>query len=85
VQAVPRPIHGALEIATFLAGIGAARVGLTMRPSAVNGSPALLVFERDRITSVLALGIRAGRITTIDSVRNPHKFHGLRTVAAGDQ
>jgi RNA polymerase sigma-70 factor, ECF subfamily len=83
-QAVPRPIHGALEIATFLAGIGASRLGLTMRPSAVNGSPALLVFEERQITSVLAFGIREGRITTIDAIRNPHKFHGLRTQTAGD-
>ncbi len=84
VQALPRPIHGALEIARFLAGIGAGRPGLTMQPGAVNGSPALLVFQDGRITTVLALGIREGRIATVDAIRNPHKFHGLRSQAAGE-
>ena len=81
-RALPRPIHGAREIAEFLAGIGVSRLGLTMQPSAVNGSPAVLVFEQRRLSSVLALGIRGGRITTIDAIRNPHKFHGLRSLTA---
>ena len=81
-RALPRPIHGALEIAEFLAGIAVSRSVLTMQPSAVNGSPAVLVFEQRRLSSVLALGIRGGRITTIDAIRNPHKFHGLRSLTA---
>ncbi len=83
-QAVPSPLHGALAIAEFLAGVGASRLGLTQRSSAVNGSPALLIFEQGQISSVLALGIHHGRITTIDAIRNPHKFHGLRNLTAGD-
>ena len=83
-QAVPRPIHGALQIATFLAGIDATGRRLTMQSTVVNGGPALLVFEQGQISSVLALGIRNGRITTIDAVRNPHKFHGLRHLTAGE-
>jgi RNA polymerase sigma-70 factor, ECF subfamily len=83
-QAAPRPIHGALEIARFLAGIGASVPGLTMRSSAVNGSPAVFIFEQHQISAVLALGIRDGRITTIDAIRNPHKFHGLRIRRADD-
>jgi RNA polymerase sigma-70 factor (ECF subfamily) len=84
VQAVPEPIHGALEIAQFLAGIGASRPGLTMRSSAVNTTPALLIFEQGRLSSVLALGIRDGRISTVDAIRNPHKFHGLHILTAGE-
>ena len=84
VRAFPRPIHGAREIATFLSGLGAHRLGLTLRPSAVNGSPALLIYEQGRIATVLALGIRDGRITSIDAIRNPQKFHGLRSLTAGD-
>jgi RNA polymerase sigma-70 factor, ECF subfamily len=83
-RALPRPLHGAPQIAEFLAEIGASRQGLTMQPSAVNGAPALLVFEQGRISSVLVLGIRDRRITTIDAIRNPRKFHGLRCLAAGD-
>jgi RNA polymerase sigma-70 factor (ECF subfamily) len=79
VRALPRPVRGAREIAAFIAGLGAAQLGLTLRPSAVNGSPALLIFERGRVSTVLALGIRDGRITTLDAVRNPQKFSGLRS------
>jgi RNA polymerase sigma-70 factor (ECF subfamily) len=82
-RALPRPVRGAREIATFLASV-TGRPGFDMRPGAVNGSPALLVFDQGRISSVLALGIRNGRITTIDAIRNPQKFHGLRTLTAGD-
>jgi RNA polymerase sigma-70 factor (ECF subfamily) len=85
VRALPVPVHGAVEIATFIAGLGADRLGLTLRPSAVNGSPAVLVFERGRVTTVMALGIRDGRIATLDAIRNPHKFHGLRSLIAGDE
>jgi RNA polymerase sigma-70 factor (ECF subfamily) len=83
-RAAPRPIHGAQEIAKFFAGIGTSRLDLTIRSSVVNGSPALLIFDQGRITTVVALGIRDGRITTIDAVRNPQKFHGLRNLTAGD-
>jgi RNA polymerase sigma-70 factor (ECF subfamily) len=83
-RALPVPLHGALEIATFLAGI-ADRPELTVRPGAVNGSPALLVFEQGRVTTVLALGIRDGRVTTLDAIRNPQKFHGLRSLTAGHE
>jgi RNA polymerase sigma-70 factor, ECF subfamily len=82
-RALPRPIRGAPEIATFLAGIGTSGPGLTTQPSAVNGSPSLLVFQQGQLTTVLALGIRDGRIATIDAIRNPHKFHGLRSLTAG--
>lgn len=82
-QALPRPIRGALEIAEFFAGIDARKLGLTMRSSTVNGSPALLIFEQRRIRSVLALGIRDGHIAKIDAIRNPQKFHGLRSLTAG--
>jgi RNA polymerase sigma-70 factor, ECF subfamily len=84
-RALPRPVHGAQEIAAFLVGTRADQRGLTMRPSAVNGSPALLVFEEGRVVTVLALGIRDGRITTIDAIRNPEKFSGLRSLTADDQ
>ena len=79
VRALPRPVHGAREIATFIAGLAGQR--LAMRPSAVNGSPALLLFEEGRLSTVLALGIRDGRIATLDAVRNPQKFSGLRSQA----
>ena len=84
VQAAPRPIHGAREIATFFAGIGASTAGLTTRASVVNSTPALLIFKGGQVTTVLALGIHQGLIISIDAIRNPDKFHGLRTHSAGD-
>lgn len=82
-RALPGPVRGATRIATFLAAVAARGADLTPTPSAVNGSPALLLFEHGSLATVLALGIRDGRIETIDAVRNPHKFHGLRTRSAG--
>lgn len=82
-QALPKPVHGGPEIARFFADVASGRPGMAMRSSMVNGSPALLVFEQGHVGSVLALGIRDGRITTIDAIRNPHKFHGLRTLTPG--
>jgi RNA polymerase sigma-70 factor, ECF subfamily len=84
VSAAPAPIRGATEIARFLSGLSLRDLGLTTRATVVNGVPALLLFENGQVGSVLALGLRAGRITTIDAVRNPHKFHGLRNLIAGD-
>lgn len=84
-RAAPRPVHGAPAIARFLTEVGAHSPDLTVRPSTVNASPALFVFARGEISTVLVLGIRGGRIGTIDAVRNPHKFHGLRARTAGDE
>lgn len=84
VHAAPIPIRGAVEIARFFAGLDIAGLELTTRASVVNGTPALLIFERGRISTVLVLGIHAGRIATIDAVRNPKKFHGLHRDGAGN-
>jgi RNA polymerase sigma-70 factor (ECF subfamily) len=78
VRAVLEPMRGARRIATFLAS-GARQIpDLKFRVTAVNGNPALLMVEAGRVSTVIALGIRDGHVTTIDAVRNPHKFHGLR-------
>jgi RNA polymerase sigma-70 factor, ECF subfamily len=84
VRALPEPLRRAPDIAAFLGALGARVPGLTARASAVNGSPALLVFEDGRISSVLVLGVREGRVARIDAVRNPDKFHGLRHLTAGE-
>lgn len=84
-HALPGPIHGALEIAQFFAGIGARQPGLAMRSSAVNATPALLIFHQGQVGSVLVLGIRQDRVATIDAIRNPHKFNGLRPHVVGER
>jgi RNA polymerase sigma-70 factor (ECF subfamily) len=82
VRAVPEPVRGAGRIANFLAAAARLVPDLTVRVTAVNGNPALLMVEAGQVSTVIALGIRDGRIATIDAVRNPHKFHGLRTDSA---
>jgi RNA polymerase sigma-70 factor (ECF subfamily) len=79
VRAVLQPVQGARRIANFLTAAARQVPDLTFRVTAVNGNPALLMVEAGQVSTVIALGIRDGRIATIDAVRNPHKFHGLRT------
>lgn len=84
VRAALNPIRGAEKVARFITGANVTRAG-AMRATVVNGNPALLAFdEGGRINSVMTLGIRDGRIVTIDAVRNPHKFRGLRTTCSAD-
>jgi RNA polymerase sigma-70 factor, ECF subfamily len=85
VRAVLEPIHGARRIADFLTTAARLVPDLAFRVTAVNSNPALLMVEAGHISTVIALGIRDGRIATIDAVRNPHKFHGLRSDHAAGQ
>lgn len=79
VSAALRPIHGADKIARFLIGVDARYPDAVKRTTLVNGGLALVMTSGGRVATVTALGIRAGRITTLDLVRNPDKFHGLHT------
>lgn len=79
VSAAREPLEGAATIARFLSGLDLGARGATLRASAVNGFPALLIYAAGRVTTVFALGIRDGRVATVDAIRNPHKFHGLRS------
>ncbi|MFD0502155.1 RNA polymerase sigma factor SigJ [Streptomyces chiangmaiensis] len=79
VRAVLEPLRGADEIARFFARGARFAPDREFRAISVNGGPALLMVDDGRVSAVVALGIREGRVTTIDAVRNPHKFHGLHT------
>lgn len=76
--AARRPIVGAERIASFLAKTTTAEKGLSTQTTVVNGNPAVLVLKSDEVITVLTLNIHDGLIVTIDAVRNPNKFHGLR-------
>ena len=85
-SAVPRPLHGAHAIAQFFGAIARRLPNrLVVRATVVNGSPALLHLEDGRPAGVIALGIVDGRVTTIDVVRNPNKFRGLRPIGARNE
>jgi RNA polymerase sigma-70 factor (ECF subfamily) len=83
-RAALQPISGADKIARFFAGTSGQSPRPVLRATLINGNPGLVYFVDGHVVTVMALGIRDGRITTVDAVRNPHKFHGLRTTTAGD-
>ncbi|MEV5012050.1 hypothetical protein AB0K74_29660 [Streptomyces sp. NPDC056159] len=78
VRALREPVRGARAIAEFLAHGSRLVPDRRFEITAVNGQSALLMGQAGRLFIVMALGIRDGRIVTIDAVANPHKFHGLR-------
>jgi RNA polymerase sigma-70 factor (ECF subfamily) len=78
VQAALEPIRGGEMVARFLTMVVAATPDLAMRATVVNGNPALLVVKGGQVDGVVALGITDGRVATIDFIRNPNKFNGLR-------
>lgn len=80
-QAAPRPVTGADKVARFMAG-GLGKVGafgqgdspVTVVPTVVNGSPALLVHMHGEIDGVMAVRVQDARITGLYYVRNPEKL-----------
>lgn len=77
-QAVPRPIVGADKVGRLLAaGLGRlAEVG-SLRPTQVNGHPALILREGGpdgAVDTVVAVRIDDGLITGLYAVRNPEKL-----------
>ena len=81
VKAARNPIHGAEKVARFLVGTHAKAPDRHHQTIVINGNPALVTVRGGLVDGVIALGIEHGRIVTVDLVRNPEKFHGLRTTA----
>jgi len=81
VTAARNRIAGADRVVRFLLGV-ARKYGAetTHRIGRVNGAPALLTYEGERLSSVTTLDIDDGRIRAVYSVRNPDK---LRHATAG--
>ncbi|MER6924132.1 RNA polymerase sigma factor SigJ [Streptomyces spiralis] len=77
VRAVLEPLRGADDIARFFARGARFAPDREFRVTRVNGGAALLMIDDGRLSAVVALTISEGRVTRIDAVRNPHKFHGL--------
>lgn len=74
-QAVPHPVRGADKVARlFLGGLRKASGTLAVRPTTINGSPALLVALDDALDGVFAASLDDGRIAGIYYVRNPEKL-----------
>ncbi|OXY95448.1 RNA polymerase sigma-70 factor [Streptomyces diastatochromogenes] len=74
-QAAVRPILGADKVARFmLGGLGKNKLPITVAPTVVNGSPALLVHLDGEIDGVMAFRFEDGLITGLYYVRNPQKL-----------
>ncbi|MFD9544686.1 RNA polymerase sigma-70 factor [Streptomyces sp. NPDC060022] len=84
VPAALEPVVGADEVARVLGrialGLGDSRRAL--RPTQVNGHPALLLCLGDEIDSVLAVRIEDGRIISLYAVRNPEKLSRIKRETA---
>lgn len=76
-QAVPRPLHGQVQVTRFLTGLfrrGRVLKG-SLRLAWVNGQPGAVTYDAEgRVVSVLALDVADGIVQAIQSVVNPDKL-----------
>ncbi|MEU3459196.1 RNA polymerase sigma-70 factor [Streptomyces sp. NPDC006733] len=74
-QAALRPIVGAEKVTRFLFGaLGKNDLPVTVHPTMVNGSPALVVRLDGELDGIIAVRIEDARITGLYYVRNPEKL-----------
>jgi len=79
-QAALRPIIGAEKVARFMVGgLGKNKRPITVCPTVVNGSPALLLRLDGEIDGVMAIRMEDARITGLYYVRNPEKLSRLES------
>lgn len=79
-RAARRPLHGTANVLAFIAGIMAkpeVQV-LSWRMAEVNGRPALVGHEGQRIDCVVWIEADGGVVTRIDMLRNPAKLGAIR-------
>ncbi|HMM41483.1 MAG TPA: sigma-70 family RNA polymerase sigma factor [Thermomicrobiales bacterium] len=84
VSAVAQPISGATQVARFLVGI--VRLlpeNALIRRATINGGPALIALDGDRLIGVVSLEIDDGRIRRIRNVINPEKLHAVERALRG--
>jgi RNA polymerase sigma-70 factor (TIGR02957 family) len=85
VPALARSLRGRNRVARTMINWArlAGRVpGISLRPIEVNGGPGALYLDaQQRLIAVLALDIRGGQITSINSIVNPDKLRHLGPVA----
>jgi RNA polymerase sigma-70 factor (ECF subfamily) len=72
-----RPIHGAPKLARFFAARARASGHLRPEPGALNGMPALLLWDGDRLDSATLFEVREGAIARVYIVRHPDKLARL--------
>ncbi|MEV4680505.1 RNA polymerase sigma-70 factor [Streptomyces kurssanovii] len=79
-QAALRPIVGADKVARFMmGGLGKNKRLITVSPTVVNGSPALLVHLDGEIDGIMAISVEDARVTGLYFVRNPEKLNRVES------
>ena len=80
VAAVRKPLHGALRVARFLAGLGRkAPPDVIVEVAMLNGTPGMLVRHADGTPeSAFVLDVADGQVVGVNVVRNPDKLAHLR-------
>ncbi|MBL7258840.1 RNA polymerase sigma-70 factor [Paractinoplanes lichenicola] len=74
-QAMPRPVVSADRVARFMrGGYGRDAHRLTVGPTTINGSPALVISLGGELDGVLTAHLDGGRIAALYYVRNPQKL-----------
>lgn len=76
VQAVRRPIAGAIGVARLLGHFPTRAGGAVLDPVWINGGAAALIVRGEEVTAV-SVEVEGGRITRIYAMRNPAKLAGL--------
>jgi RNA polymerase sigma-70 factor (ECF subfamily) len=76
-----RIIESADKVGRFLIGAAEQRGAVSFRLAEINGGPAVVVLDGDRIDSVLQVDVLDGQVRSVYIIRNPDK---LRSLAAGD-
>jgi len=83
-RAARRPIHGADDVARFLASVATkAPAGYTVRLAPINGEIGIVTELDGQVTGAVTLEIAEGRITGIRYVANPEKLGALATLSNG--
>ncbi|QIP87901.1 RNA polymerase sigma-70 factor [Streptomyces sp. Tu 2975] len=79
-QAALRPIIGADKVTRFMmGGLGKNERPITVSPTVVNGSPALLVHLDGEIDGIMAISVEDDRVTGLYYVRNPEKLNRVES------
>ena len=84
VRAAMRPVVGPTRSSRFLVSV-ARKLHGSPREVTLNGQPAMVFIDGDRVVATLALDIRTGRVVGVRSVTNPHKLEHLRHQLAPDK
>jgi hypothetical protein len=77
VNAVRRPVEGAIRVAPLLGGLARLAGDFAVLPMWLNGAPAVRLELDGALDTVVSLVVADGRITRIYAVRNPDKLARL--------